>query len=252
MVDFSLHDKIAVITGASRGIGEAVAGALAEHGARCILVSRKAEGLEKVAGQINEKGGKAETMACHAGYLDQISALFETLREKYGKLDILVNNAATNPHFGELTTAEESHWDKIMDVNLKGPFFMIQKAVPLMEAAGGGSILNVSSINGVKPALMQGIYSISKAGIISMTKAYAKELASRKIRVNALLPGFTETKFSEALLSNEELRGYILQQVPMSRPAQPEEMAGAALYLVSEAASYTTGSCITCDGGMLA
>ncbi len=252
MVDFSLDDKIAVITGASRGIGEAIAGALAEHGARCILVSRKTEGLEQVAGKICEKGGKAETMACHAGYLEQISALFAGVEEKYGKLDILVNNAATNPHFGELITAEESHWDKIMDVNLKGPFFMIQKAVPLMEAAGGGSILNVSSINGVQPALMQGIYSISKAGMISMTKAYAKELASRKIRVNALLPGFTETKFSEALLSNEELRSYILQQVPMSRPAQPEEMAGAALYLVSEAASYTTGSCVTCDGGILA
>lgn len=252
MVDFSLDDKIAVITGASRGIGEAIAGALAEHGARCILVSRKTEGLGQVAGRISEKGGKAETMACHAGYLEQISALFAGVEEKYGKLDILVNNAATNPHFGELITAEESHWDKIMDVNLKGPFFMIQKAVPLMEAAGGGSILNVSSINGVQPALMQGIYSISKAGMISMTKAYAKELASRKIRVNALLPGFTETKFSEALLSNEELRSYILQQVPMSRPAQPEEMAGAALYLVSEAASYTTGSCVTCDGGILA
>jgi len=252
VVDYSLQDKIALITGASRGIGEAIAGALAAEGARCILVSRKVEGLDKVARKISEDGGKAETMACHAGYLDQIDALFQRLREKFGKLDILVNNAATNPHFGELITAEESHWDKIMDVNLKGPFFMIQKAVPLMEAAGGGAVLNVASINGVRPAFMQGIYSISKAAVISMTKAYAKELASRKIRVNALLPGFTETKFTEALLGNEELRNYIIDQIPMSRPAQPEEMVGAALYMVSGAASYTTGSCITCDGGILA
>jgi NAD(P)-dependent dehydrogenase (short-subunit alcohol dehydrogenase family) len=151
-----------------------------------------------------------------------------------------------------MITAEESQWDKTMDVNLKGPFFMIQKAVPLMEAAGGGAVLNVSSINGVRPAFMQGIYSISKSAVICMTKAWAKELASRNIRVNALLPGFTETKFTEALLSNDELRDYIVKQVPMGRPAQPEEMAGAALYMLSDAASYTTGSCITCDGGMLA
>jgi NAD(P)-dependent dehydrogenase (short-subunit alcohol dehydrogenase family) len=252
MVDFSLAGKYALITGASRGIGEEIAKALAAHGAHCILVSRKIEGLEKVAGEIAGEGGKAETMACHAGYVDQVEALFANIREKYGRLDILVNNAATNPHFGDMITAEESQWDKTMDVNLKGPFFMIQKAVPLMEAAGGGAVLNVSSINGVRPAFMQGIYSISKSAVICMTKAWAKELASRNIRVNALLPGFTETKFTEALLSNDELRDYIVKQVPMGRPAQPEEMAGAALYMLSDAASYTTGSCITCDGGMLA
>ena len=252
MVDFSLTDKVALITGASRGIGEAIAKALAEKGAKCILVSRKPEGLDRVAGEINQAGGQAETMACHAGYLDQIQALFDNVKEKHGKLDILVNNAATNPHFGELISAEESHWDKIMDVNLKGPFFMIQRAVPLMEAAGGGAILNVSSINGIKPAFMQGIYSISKAALISMTKAYAKELAPKKIRVNALLPGMTETKFSEALISNKEIHNYVIQQIPMGRHAQPDEMAGAALYLVSDAASFTTGAYIICDGGMIA
>ena len=252
MVDFSLTDKIALITGASRGIGEAIAKALAEQGAKCILVSRKPEGLDRVAGEINQAGGQAETMACHAGYLDQIQALFDNVKEKHGKLDILVNNAATNPHFGELISAEESHWDKIMDVNLKGPFFMIQRAVPLMEAAGGGDILNISSENGIRPAFMQGIYSISKAALISMTKAYAKELAPKKIRVNALLPGMTETKFSEALISNKEIHNYVIQQIPMGRHAQPDEMAGAALYLVSDAASFTTGAYLLCDGGMLA
>lgn len=252
MVDFSLTGKIALITGASRGIGESIAKTLANHGAHCILVSRKPEALDKVAEEINKAGGKAETMACHTGYLEQIQALFDKVKEKFGKLDILINNAATNPHFGELITAEESHWDKIMDVNLKGPFFMIQKAVPLLEAAGGGAIMNVSSINGVSPAFLQGVYSISKAGIISMTKAYAKELAPKNIRVNALLPGMTDTKFSQAILGNQEIHDYVIQQIPMGRAAQPDEMAGAALYMVSDAASYTTGACILCDGGMLA
>ncbi len=252
MVDFSLSNKIALITGASRGIGESIAKTLAAQGAQCILVSRKPEALAKVADEINKDGGKAETIACHTGYLDQIQALFDTVKEKFGKLDILINNAATNPHFGELITAEESHWNKIMEVNLKGPFFMIQKAVPLMEAAGGGAIMNVSSVNGIRPAFLQGVYSISKAGVISMTKAYAKELAPKNIRVNALLPGMTDTKFSQAILSNEEIHDYVMQQIPLGRAAQPEEMAGAALYMVSDAASYTTGACIICDGGMLA
>ena len=252
MVDFSLTNKIALITGASRGIGEAIAKTLAAQGAQCILVSRKPEALDKVADEINKSGGRAETMACHTGYLDQIQALFDNVKEKFGKLDILINNAATNPHFGELITAEESHWDKIMDVNLKGPFFMIQRAVPLMEAADGGAVLNVSSINGIRPAYLQGIYSISKAAMISMTKAYAKELAAKNIRVNALLPGMTDTKFSAAILGNEEIRNYAIQQIPMGRAAQPDEMAGAALYMVSDAASFTTGTTIICDGGMLA
>lgn len=252
MVDFSLSNKIALITGASRGIGEAIAKSLAARGAHCILVSRKPEALDKVADDINKAGGKAETMASHTGYLDQIQALFDSIKEKYGRLDILINNAATNVHFGELGTAEESQWDKIMDVNLKGPFFLVQKAVPLMEAAGGGAILNVSSVNGIRPAFFQGIYSISKAGLISMTKAYAKELAPKKIRVNALLPGMTDTKFSEAILGNQEIHDYVLQQIPMGRVAQPDEMAGAALYMVSDAASFTTGTTIVCDGGMLA
>ncbi|MDZ7832157.1 MAG: SDR family oxidoreductase [Desulfobacterales bacterium] len=252
MVDFSLTDKIALITGASRGIGESIAKTLAAQGAKCILVSRKPEALDRVAGEINQAGGQAETMACHAGYLDQIQALFDNVKEKHGKLDILINNAATNPHFGELTSAEESHWNKIMDVNLKGPFFMIQKAVPLMEAAGGGAILNVSSVNGLRPAFLQGVYSISKAALISMTKAYAKELVAKQIRVNALLPGITDTKFSQAILGNKEIHDYAIQQIPMGRAAQPDEMAGAALYMVSNAASFTTGTCIVCDGGMLA
>jgi NAD(P)-dependent dehydrogenase (short-subunit alcohol dehydrogenase family) len=252
MVDFSLKDKLAVITGASRGIGEAIASALAEYGARCILVSRKKEGLQKVKEKIERKGGRADVLACHTGNLVQINDLFEQIDTSYGRLDILINNAATNPYFGEMVTADEKAWDKTNEVNLKGPFFMTQQAAGLMVKSGGGAIVNVASINGVRPVPFQGIYSITKAGLISMTKAFAKELAAKNIRVNALLPGLTETHFTEALIKNEEIYNYAVQQIPMGRHAQPGEMAGAVLYLVSDAASFTTGACLVCDGGMLA
>ena len=252
MVDFSLKNKIALITGASRGIGEAVAMALAEYGARCILVSRKIQGLEQVKEKIEQNGGQAEVFACHTGNLTQINDLFAEIDKHYGRLDILINNAATSPYFGDMVKADEKAWDKTNEVNLKGPFFMIQHAARLMEKSDGGAIVNVASINGVRPVPFQGIYSITKAGLISMTKAFAKELAAKNIRVNALLPGLTETHFSEALIKNEQIYKFAVQQIPMGRHAQPGEMAGAVLYLVSDAASFTTGTCLTCDGGMLA
>ena len=252
MVDFSLNDKIALVTGASRGIGEAIAIALAAYGARCILVSRKIQGLELVKKKIDQTDGQADVFACHTGNLDQINDLFAKVEDRYGRLDILVNNAATSPYFGDMVKADEKSWDKTNEVNLKGPFFMIQHAARLMEKAGGGAIVNVASINGVRPVPLQGIYSITKAGLIAMTKAFAKELAVKNIRVNALLPGLTETHFSEALIKNEQIYNFAIQHIPMGRHAQPEEMAGAVLYLVSAAASFTTGICLTCDGGMLA
>jgi NAD(P)-dependent dehydrogenase (short-subunit alcohol dehydrogenase family) len=252
MVDFSLKGKVALVTGASRGIGEAIALTLSQYGAKVILVSRKEEALKEVAEKIKGRGGEALVMACHTGILAQIEALAARVESEAGRLDVLVNNAATNPHFGEMLTAPESAWDKTFEVNLKGPFFLIQKLAPLMEKNGGGAILNVSSVNGVRPAYYQGVYSITKAGLISMTRAWAKELAPRGIRVNALLPGLTKTSFAKALFDNPDVYGFAVKEIPMGRHAAPEEMAGAALYLVSAASSYTTGTCITCDGGMLA
>ena len=252
MVDFSLKNKVALVTGASRGIGEAIAVTLAEHGAHCILASRKIQGLEKVKAKIEEKGGRADVYACHTGNLDQIGDLFAEIGRRYGRLDILINNAATSPYFGAMINADEKAWDKTNDVNLKGPFFIIQHAARLMEKSDGGAIVNVASINGVRPVPFQGIYSITKAGLISMTKAFAKELAAKNIRVNALLPGLTETHFSDAIISNEEIYTAAVAQIPLGRHARPLEMAGAVLYLVSDAASFTTGTCLVCDGGMLA
>ena len=252
MIKFSLQGKIALITGASRGIGKAIAMTLSDHGADCILVSRKLEGLREVADKIEEKGAKATALACHVGYVNQIKSLFKTIDEQFDRLDILVNNAGTNPYFGEMLGADEAAWDKTHDVNLKGPFFMIQHAARLMTHSGGGAIVNVASINGVRPGIMQGMYSITKAGLINMTKAYAKELVDKNIRVNALLPGLTKTRFTRVLVDNKELYDQAIKHIPMGRYAEPEEMAGAALYLLSDAASYTTGMCLTCDGGLLA
>lgn len=252
MINFSQKGKIALITGASRGIGEAIAVTLADYSAYCILVSRKIDALNGVVEKIKETGGKAEAIACHVGHPEQIETLFKEVRDRFGKIDILVNNAATNPYFGDMIDADERIWDKTNDVNLKGPFFMIQHAARLMMESGGGSIVNVASVGGLSPGIMQGIYAITKAGLISMTKAFAKELANKNIRVNALLPGLTETKFSTVLINTKEIYDYAVKQIPLGRHAQPSEMAGAVLYLVSDAASFTTGTCIICDGGMLA
>lgn len=251
-VDFNLSGKVALITGASRGIGEAIAVTLADYGAQCILVSRKAEALAAVAQEIASRGGKADVIACHVGDLKQIQGLMDQISRRYGKLHILINNAATNPYFGEMLGADEGIWNKTFDVNIKGPFFLIQHAAKLMTESGGGSIVNVSSVNGVKPAPYQGIYSITKAGLISMTQAFAKELAARNIRVNALLPGLVDTHFSKAIMENEAIHDYAVKMIPMNRHAVPREMAGAVLYLVSGAASFTTGASFVVDGGALA
>ena len=251
MISFSLENKVALITGASRGIGEAIALAMADYGAHCILASRKINDLKMVENKIKKAGGKADSIVCHMGDIRQIEAVICEIGNRFGKLNILINNAATNPHFGSLLKADEAMWDKTHEVNLKGPFFLIQKAAPLIEVSGGGSIINVASINGVSPGVDRGIYSITKAGVILMTKAYAQELAPKKIRVNALLPGLTETKFAGALFENESIYRGAIKNIPMGRSAKPQEMAGAVLYLASDASSFTTGACITCDGGRL-
>lgn len=248
---FDLTGKIALVTGASRGIGASIARLLAEQGAHVILSSRKADACESVAADIRSAGGQAEVMACHIGEMEQVEQIFAAIREKHGRLDILVNNAATNPHFGPIHETDLSAFQKTVDVNIRGYFFMSARAVKLMGETGGGSIVNVASVNGVIPGAFQGIYSITKAAVISMTKAFAKEAAASNIRVNALLPGVTETKFASALTQNPVILTELLKHVPMNRVAKPDEMAGAVLYLVSPAGSYTTGTCLNVDGGYL-
>jgi NAD(P)-dependent dehydrogenase (short-subunit alcohol dehydrogenase family) len=248
---FDLSGKIALVTGASRGIGESIAKTLAAYGAHVIVSSRKAESCDVVVAAIREAGGSAETLACHIGEMAQIEALFDAIDKKHGRLDILVNNAATNPYFGPIVDTDLSSFQKTVDVNIRGYFYSSVHGVKLMAKNGGGSILNVASINGVVPGDKQGIYSITKAAVISMTQAFAKECAESGVRVNALLPGATDTKFASALVHNPDVLKRVMPHVPMRRVAQPDEMAGAVLYLVSDAASYTTGTCLNVDGGYL-
>ena len=248
---FDLSGRIALVTGASRGIGEATARLLAAAGAHVIVSSRKLDGCQTVADAIIADGGSAEAMACHIGEMEQIQAVFADIEAKHGKLDILVNNAATNPFFGHILDTDIGAFTKTVDVNVRGYFFMCSLGGRLMKKNGGGSIINVASVNGVVPGDFQGIYSITKSSVIAMTKAFAKECATLGIRVNALLPGLTDTKFASALTSNQAILKQAMMHIPMKRVAMPEEMAGTVLYLASDASSYTTGTCINVDGGYL-
>jgi NAD(P)-dependent dehydrogenase (short-subunit alcohol dehydrogenase family) len=249
---FNLDGRIALVTGASRGIGEATAHLLARHGAHVIVSSRKQESVEAVAAAIRAAGGKASALACHVGEPDSIDAAFAQLGEEHGRLDILVNNAATNPHFGHITETPVSMIEKTVEVNVRGYFLMSQHAALLMKRHGGGSIVNTSSINGLRPGPGQGIYSVTKAAVISMTQAFAKECAPWKVRVNAVLPGLTDTKFAAALIGNERILNMVLPLIPLGRVARPEEIAPAILFLASDGASYITGACLPVDGGFLA
>jgi NAD(P)-dependent dehydrogenase (short-subunit alcohol dehydrogenase family) len=248
---FDLKGKVAVVSGASRGIGESIAHALAANGAHVVACSRKLEGCEKVVAEIKQAGGSAEAIACHIGETAAIDALFDQVMQKHGKLDILVNNAAANPYFGPIQDTDLSAFQKTVDVNIRGYFFMCARGVREMAKQGGGAIVNVASVNAFVPGYLQGIYSITKAAIISMTEAFARECAPLGVRVNALAPGLTDTKFASTLVNTPSIRNEALRRVPQARVAAPHEMAGAVLYLVSPAASYTTGSTLIVDGGFL-
>ncbi len=249
---FDLTGKIALVTGASRGIGESIARLLASRGAHVIVSSRKLEACQAVADSIKANGDKASAYACHVGEMAQIAAIFEHIKSKFGQIDILVNNAAANPYYGHILDTDEGAFQKTVDVNIRGYFFMSTAAGRMMREQGGGVILNTASVNGLVAGDKQGIYSITKAAVISMTKAFAKECGPLNIRVNALLPGLTDTKFASALTSNETVLNMALEAIPLGRMADPDEMAGTVLYLVSDASSYTTGACVLVDGGMLA
>jgi NAD(P)-dependent dehydrogenase (short-subunit alcohol dehydrogenase family) len=247
---FDLTDRIALVTGASRGIGEAIARLLAQQGAHVIVSSRKLEECEHVAADIRAAGGSAEAFACHVGHMEDIAATFAHIREKHGRLDILVNNAAANPYFGHILDTDLAAYNKTVEVNVRGYFFMSVEAGKLMKERGRGAIVNTASVNALHPGDRQGIYSITKAAVVNMTKAFAKECGPLGIRVNALLPGLTRTKFAGALFENKDIYDQWVSNIPLRRHGEPSEMAGTVLYLVSDAASYTNGECIVVDGGL--
>lgn len=247
---FDLTGKIALVSGASRGIGAAIAKLLARYGAHVIVSSRKQDECAAVAAAIVAAGGKAEAFACHIGRMEDIGALFAYIRATHARLDICVNNAATNPYFGHVLDTDLGAFNKTVEVNIRGYFFMSVEAGKLMRDNGGGAIVNTASINAIQPGPMQGIYSITKAAVVNMTKTFAKECAPLGIRCNALLPGLTKTKFAGALFEHEAIYKAAIDKIPLGRHAEPEEMAGTVLYLVSDASSYTNGECIVVDGGI--
>ena len=248
-MDFPLKDKVALITGASRGIGEATAVGLAQAGADLAIVSRKLPDLEKVAEDIKRLGRKCLPVQAHLGKVEEINQLVKRVLEEFGKIDILVNNAATNPTMAQAIDVDERAWDSIMNLNLKGLFFLSQAVARAMREKGGGKIINVSSVAGITPDLLP-LYSISKAGVNMVTKVMAQQWAQYNIRVNAIAPGLTKTRFSEALWKNPDILKIAMFKTPMGRPAEPEEMVGAIIYLASDASSYVTGQIIPIDGGI--
>jgi NAD(P)-dependent dehydrogenase (short-subunit alcohol dehydrogenase family) len=248
-MEFSLKDKVALITGASRGIGEATAIGLAQAGADLAIVSRKLPDLEKVAEEVRKLGKKCLPVQAHLGKVEEINQLVKKVLEEFGKIDILVNNAATNPTMAPAIDVDERAWDSVMNLNLKGLFFLSQAVARVMREKGGGKIINVSSAAGITPDILP-LYSISKAGVNMATKVMAQQWAQHNIRVNAIAPGLTKTRFSEALWKNPDILKMAMFKTPMGRPAEPVEMVGAIIYLASDASSYVTGQIIAVDGGI--
>jgi NAD(P)-dependent dehydrogenase (short-subunit alcohol dehydrogenase family) len=246
-----LEDKVAIITGSSRGIGEAIAVAYADAGAKVVLAARKPEQLESVAARIRASGGEALAVAAHTGKKEDVARLVRTAIEAYGRVDVLVNNAATNPHFGPMLTADDGAWHKTFEVNLEGYFELAREvARHLIDRGAPGSIVNVASVAALGAAPLQGVYAMTKAAVVSMTRTLAAELGPSRIRVNALAPGLVETRFAQALVGNPEIVARVVDRTPLGRYAQPEEIAGAALYLASDAASFCTGHVLVVDGGL--
>jgi dehydrogenase/reductase SDR family protein 4 len=245
----SLAGKVAVVTGGSRGIGKAIALTLADAGADVVVCSRKLEDLEKVAAEIRAMGRKSLAVAMHNREVDSIKNAIDAIMKEFGRIDILVNNAATNPGMGYLVDMDEKMYDQIMVTNLKGYTIMSQLVGKIMREQKSGNIVNISSVGGVTPDNGLGLYCISKAGIGMLTRALAKEMGQFGIRVNCIAPGVVRTKFSKALWSNEPLLKQELTHTPIQRIAEPEEMGRIALFLASNASAYMTGQTLVVDGG---
>jgi NAD(P)-dependent dehydrogenase (short-subunit alcohol dehydrogenase family) len=248
---FRLDGRVAVVTGASKGIGEAIARALAEAGARVVVSSRKQEAVDEVAHAIAAAGGEAIAVAANVGRPEEARALVDRAAAHFGGVDVVVNNAATNPVFGPVLDTDEAVFDKIMAVNVKGPLEVARHAYPHLKARGRGSVVNVSSIGGISPEPGLGLYSVSKSAVVMLTKVLAQEWGADGIRANVICPGLIKTRFSHALWGDERRLEHTLAQQPLKRIGVPDDVAGLALFLASDAAAYCTGGVYMVDGGYL-
>jgi NAD(P)-dependent dehydrogenase (short-subunit alcohol dehydrogenase family) len=246
---FRLDGRTALVTGASRGIGRAIALGFAEHGADLVLVSRKREGLEAVAREVEALGRAAHVRPANAGDPAALAALVAGLDADGLRVDVLVNNAATNPVMAPLVELPLEAWRKVFETNLTGPFLLSQALGRRMAERGAGAVVNVASNGGLSPAPGIGAYAVSKAALLHLTRCLALELGPRGVRVNAIAPGLVETRMAQALFQHEAGYQAFLKSNPLRRHAQPEEIAGAALLLASDAASYANGATIVLDGG---
>lgn len=248
---FDLTGKVAIITGSSKGIGAAMARGLAEFGTKVVISSRKQEAVDQVASDLRAEGFEATGIACHVGDVDQLKNLVEQTVARFGGVDILINNAATNPVYEGIEKMDAAVFDKIMNVNVRACFLLANLCHPEMVKRGGGSIINIASVEGMRPSTGLSLYSVSKAALVMLSKTQAKEWGTVGIRSNSICPGLVKTKFSSALWQNEKLLAHMTKQLPSGKMAMPEEMAGLAVFLASNASSYCTGQTFTADGGYL-
>jgi NAD(P)-dependent dehydrogenase (short-subunit alcohol dehydrogenase family) len=251
MTQANLSGKVALVTGGTRGIGLAIAAGLGAAGARVVVSSRKADGVAKAVETLAAHGIEAHGIPCNVGKLDDARALVDQVVAHFGGVDILVNNAATNPVYGPVEQSDEGVWAKIMGVNVVGPFELAKRCLPHFEARGGGVVLNISSVEGVTPGAGLGVYSVSKAALLQLTKVLASEWGPKGVRCNAICPGLIKTDFAEALWSDEKLLARFLKSQPIARVGEPEDVAGLAVFLCSPAAGFITGGTYVVDGGYL-
>jgi NAD(P)-dependent dehydrogenase (short-subunit alcohol dehydrogenase family) len=248
---FDLSGKVALLTGASKGMGRAMAAGLAEHGARVMLSSRKLDQCQAAAEEINARCGaqRAFAVACNAGYKEQLQALVEATHAKLGRIDILVGNAGVNPFYGPMSKISDEAYDKIMSTNVKANHWLVQMVAPDMVAKGSGSIMLTSSTGAFAPSLVLGTYNISKLAVIALVRNLAAELGPNGVRVNAICPGIIKTDFAQALWDNPEAEQRANQQIPLRRFGEADDLKGLAVFLAADSSSYVTGQALTVCGG---
>lgn len=248
---FGLDGKVAIVTGASKGIGEAMARGLAEHGAKVVISSRKQEAVEGIAAAYQADGLEAIGIACHVADQQQCQNMIDRTMAYYGRIDILINNAGTNPYFGAIQDMPLEVYQKTMDINLNAPMMLSNMCYPHMKQQGGGSIIHISSIEGVHATAKFAAYNVSKAGLVMLGQNQAAEWGVDNIRVNVICPGLVKTKLSQMLWQDDSNLQSFQRNIPLKRMAMPDEMAGLAVFLASDASSYMTGAVLVNDGGIL-